>query len=109
MIVLSLRPHLGLPQLPLAVGRIVELQQGRALPPDVLGHGHVPHQHFIPATETRPASPSYDGSLPGPSEKKEHLFGPALPFVKILEGPSDRIPGFPDPHRLQHPRVSQLV
>lgn len=46
----SLWLYLGLPQLPLTVGGVIELQQGRALPSDVLGHSHVLHQHFIPAT-----------------------------------------------------------
>jgi hypothetical protein len=32
-----------------------------------------------------------------------------LPFVKVLKGSSDGIPCFPNPHRLQHPRVAQLV
>lgn len=46
----SLWLYLGLPQLPLAVGGVIELQQGCALSSDVLGHSHVLHQHFIPAT-----------------------------------------------------------
>lgn len=32
-----------------------------------------------------------------------------LPFIKVLEGPSDWEASPPNPHRLQHPRVAQLV
>ena len=46
----SLKSYLRLPQLPLTVGGVIELQQGRALAPDVLRQRHVPHQHLIPAT-----------------------------------------------------------
>ena len=53
----SLKSYLRLPQLPLTVGGVIELQQGRALAPDVLRQRHVPHQHLIPATWECPASP----------------------------------------------------
>lgn len=38
-----LKSYLRLPQLPLTVGGVVELQQGRALAPDVLRQRHIPH------------------------------------------------------------------
>lgn len=48
--------------------------------------------------------------FPVPQRRKRFWSAPpSLPFVKVLKGSSDRIPGFPDPHRLQHPRVPQLV
>lgn len=57
-----------------------------------------------------PASP-FTGTSPlaNPFETKEDLSSSVLPLVKVLEGSSDGVPGFADPHCLQHPRVSQLV
>lgn len=58
--------------------------------------------------QTRGVSFCCRPSLPHCLRKVDPLH-PLLPFVKILEGSSDRIPGLADPHCLQHPRVPQLV
>ena len=47
--------------------------------------------------------------FPNHFEKKEGLCSSILPFVKVLEGSPDGIASFPDPDRLQHPGVPQLV
>lgn len=69
-VVLSPKFYLGLPQLPLAVGGVIELQQGRALAPHVLGQSHVPRQHLISAKEEYPASPCAKILSPAPLQRK---------------------------------------